>query len=343
MSQQLNSDMPHPAALRSRWRRLLVIGGAIACLTLPAALTAQAQANFPRRPITIYMPYGPGGLADVTMRLYSQKLQPRLGHQLVIESKVGAGGGVAAKAALANPPDGHSLFFCGSGMAISMSLFKTKPFDVVRDFVHISTIANLDELLFATGVNSPYNNIQDVIAAARRSPGKLTFGSINPGSTQNLTAHLFKQVTGLEFTIVPYRNVPDLIAALIRGDVDVGIDYHAGLQPVAGDTRIKIVATTGAKRSPLLPNVATIKESGYPDFVVSTWQGLSAPRGVSDDIVRYLNREMVAATNDPEFREHLVKFGMVPGGSTVEAMNASMEREVRKWAEVIEKAGLKQQ
>ena len=311
-------------------------------LTLVAAGTAPARAEpgYPRRPITIHVPYGAGGLADVTLRLYSQKLAPRLGQQLVIENRPGAGGGLAAKAALANPPDGYALFFCGSGMAISMSLLKPKPFDIVRDFIHISTIANLDELLVATGAASPLAGVQDLVAAARRSPGKIAIGTINPGSTQNLTAHMLKQRAGIDVAVVPFRTVPDLITALMRGDVDAGIDYYAGFQPVPGDSRIRIIATTGERRSPLLPTVPTIKESGYPDFVVTSWQGLSAPRGIPDDVLQLLNREMVAATAEPEFREQLAKFGMSPSGSTVAAMNDAMVREVERWAEVIQKAGL---
>jgi tripartite-type tricarboxylate transporter receptor subunit TctC len=322
----------------SRLAQLLVVGVLVA--SSAATAPSRAEPGYPRKPVTVYVPYGAGGLADVTLRMYSQKFAARLGQQLVLENRPGAGGGVAAKAALANAPDGYSLFFCGSGMAISMTLMKTKPFDILQDFTQISTISSLDELLFATGANSPLNSTQDIVAAARKAPGKLTFGSINPGSTQNLTAHLFKQTTGIDVVIVPYKAVPDLITALIRGDVDVGVDYFAGFQPVAGDTRIKIIATTGVKRSVLLPDVATIKESGYPDFVVKTWQGLAAPRGVPDDVVAQLNRAMVEAAADPEFREFLAKYGMSPGGSNIVAQNAAMAQEVKKWAEVIQKAGL---
>lgn len=324
----------------SNLAQLLIAAALIASSPALTVAPACAEPGYPRRPVTIYVPYGAGGLGDVTLRLYSQKLAPRLGQQLVLENRPGAGGGVAAKAALATPRDGYSLFFCGSGMAISMSLFKTKPFDILNDFTQISTISSLDELLFATGASSPFNSVQDVVAMAHKDPGKLTFGSINPGSTQNLTAHLFKQRTGIDAVIVPYKAVPDLITALIRGDVDVGVDYFAGFQPVAGDTRIKIIATTGVKRSLLLPFVPTIKESGYPDFVVKTWQALAAPRGIPDDVLKLLNHAMVEAATDPEFREWLVKYGMSPGGSTVEAQNMAMAQEVEKWAEVIQKAGL---
>lgn len=323
--------------------KLLVASAIIASSAITASTAAQAQSDYPKKPVTVYVPYAVGGLADVSMRVYAQKLAQRLGQPFILDNRPGAGGGVAAKAALANPRDGYSLFLCGSGMAISMSLFKTKPFDIQQDFTQISTMINLDELLFATGVNSPYHTVQDVVAAARKDPGKITFGAINPGSTQNLTAHMFKQKTGIEATVVPYKAVPELITALIRGDVDVGIDYHAGFQPVAGDTRIRIIATTGNVRSPLLPNIPTVKESGYPDFVVTSWQSLAAPKGVPDDVVQKLNHAMVEVGADSEFREFLVKYGMAPGGNSVQAQNAAMTREVSKWADVIQKGGLEPQ
>jgi tripartite-type tricarboxylate transporter receptor subunit TctC len=322
------------------WLQRLLVANALIAASFALATLAGAEPGYPRKPVTIMMPYGAGGLGDVTLRMYAQKFAPRLGQQFIIDARPGAGGAIAARAALAQPADGYTLFFCGSGMAISMSLFKTKPFDIVRDFVQISTISRLDELLLATGANARFNSVKDVVEAARKEPGKITLGSINPGSTQNLTVHMFKQITGIEATIVPYKSVPELITALIRGDVDVGVDYHAGFQPVEGDTRIKILATTGERRSTLLPNVPTLKESGYPDFVVSTWQALAAPRGVPDDILQFLNREMVAATADPEFRERLLKTGQSPGGSTIDAVNQSMAHEVKKWADVIAKAGI---
>jgi tripartite-type tricarboxylate transporter receptor subunit TctC len=327
----------------SRVSSFLVAGAIVMSGAVLAAAAAQAETDYPRKPVTVYVPYGVGGLADVSMRVYAQKLAQRLGQPFVLDNRPGAGGGVAAKAALANPRDGYSLFLCGSGMAISMSLFKAKPFDILQDFTQISTMVNLNELLFATGVNSPFRTVQDVVAAARKNPGKITFGAINPGSTQNLTAHMFRQMTGIETTIVPYKAVPELITALIRGDVDVGIDYHAGFQPVSGDTRIKIIATTGRARSPLLPNVPTVKESGFPDFVVTSWQSLAAPKGVPDEAIQKLNHAMNEVGADSDFREFLVKYGMAPGGNSVQEQNAAMMQEVSKWAGVIHKAGLEPQ
>lgn len=324
----------------SRFCALLLAANALVGTSPILGQAGAAETAYPKRPITIMIPYGPGGLGDVTLRMYQQKLEPQLGQKLIIENRPGGGGAIAASATLARPADGYTLFFCGSGMAISMSLFKKKPFDLVHDFELISTISNLNELLLATGVNSPYKTIGELISFAREHPGKLTLGSINPGSTQNLTAHLFRLKTGISAAIVPYKSTPDLIAALTRGDVDLGIDYFAGFQPVSNDTRIRILATTGAKGSDLLPGVPTLKETGYPDFVVSSWQALAAPRGTPNDVMKILNKVMVAAAADLEFRQALLKTGQTPGGSSVEAVNASMQAEVKKWAGVIRKASI---
>jgi tripartite-type tricarboxylate transporter receptor subunit TctC len=325
---------------RAAWSPLLAASKVLIVAGLSMSVAVAAEPGYPKRPITIMVPYGPGGLGDVTLRMYQEKLEPRLGQKFIIENRPGGGGAIAANATLARPADGYTLFFCGSGMAISMSLFKEKPFDIVRDFELISTISNLNELLLATGTSSRFTTVKDLIATAHNEPGKITLGAINPGSTQNLTAHLFKLKTGIEATIVPYKSTPDLITALMRGDVDLGIDYFAGFQPVPNDTRIRILATTGEERSKLLPNVPTLKESGYPDFVVSSWQALAAPRGVSADVMQILNREMVAASADSDFRQRLLQTGQTPGGSSTEAVNASMRAEVKKWADVIQKAGI---
>jgi putative tricarboxylic transport membrane protein len=325
----------------TKGRRHLLVGAITAwCLAptldvLALVAPAAAEPGYPKRPVTIVLPYGAGGLADVCVRLFAQKLAARLGQQFIVDNRPGGAGSIAAKAVLAAPADGYSLFFSGSGMAIAMSLFKSRPVDMLRDFTHISMMATLDELLFATGTRGPLTSIKDFVTAARNDPGRHAIGTINPGSTQNLTAHRFRQTMGIDVGIIPYKTVPELVTALIRGDVDVGIDYYAGFQPTPGDTRIRIIATTGAKRSPLLPPVPTLAESGIADFVVTSWQGLSAPKGIPDDVLKLLNREIVAASADPELREKLSIFGMTPRGSTVEEMTALMEGEVAKWAGVI--------
>src|SRR5262249_54486545 len=249
------------------------IGGAlIASMTLFSALTASlyAQSGFPTRSIRIIVPYGAGGVGDVTMRILAQKMAEHLGKQIIIENRPGAGGLLAAKAVLDFPPDGSTLLEAGNGAAIGMSLFKNRPYNVLQDFASISITASFD-ILIATSINSKYETPADIVEAARKAPGKLNFGAINPGSTQNLSAHLFKQLTGIDVTIVPFRTTPDLVTALLRNDVDVGFDYYAGLQSVINDKKIRVAAVSGERRIPLLPNVPTAGESGFPDFVVVGW------------------------------------------------------------------------
>src|SRR3954470_5382964 len=221
----------------------------------------QAEPGFPNRTVRIFVPYGPGGVGDLTMRLVAQKLTERMGKQVIIENRPGAGGVLAAKAAMDSPPDGYSLLVTGNGTAISMSLFKVRPYNALTDFTQISVTASF-EMLIATPADSPYKTIDDIIKAARANPGKLNLAAINPGSTQNLSAHLFKQVTGIDATVVTYRTTPELITALIRKDVDVVFDFYAGLQSAILDNKIHIAASSGEKRNPLLPNVPTAKESG---------------------------------------------------------------------------------
>src|SRR5436190_2386695 len=202
----------------------------------------------------------------------------RTKQQVVIENRPGAGGLMSAKAVLEAPPDGYTLGVVGNGQAIAMSLFKARPYNVLTDFTFVSITARF-EMLLAVKAESPLKSLQDVVTAARKDPGKLNFGAINPGSTQNLSAHLFKQVSGSDVTIVPYKTTPDLVTAVLRGDVDLGFDFYAGFQSVISDNQVRIVATSGEGRNPLLRDVPTASESGIPEYVVTSWNGLAAKAG----------------------------------------------------------------
>src|SRR5215471_21639972 len=193
-----------------RFLRLAPVLALAAILSTAAHDRARAQPAFPAKPIHIFIPYGAGGVADVTMRLLAQKLTERTGQQVVIENRPGAGGLLSAKAVLDAPPDGYSLGVIGNGQAIGMSLFKTRPYHVLTDFTFVSMTARF-EMLLAVKADSPLKTLQDVVAAARKSPGKLNFGAINPGSTQNLSAHLLKQVSSVNVAIIPFKTTPDLI------------------------------------------------------------------------------------------------------------------------------------
>jgi putative tricarboxylic transport membrane protein len=320
------------------------LAGVVATLLLSQAVCASAHAEpkFPTRPVRLILPFGAGGVADLTMRLLGQKLGEKWGQQVVIENRPGAGGVIAQQALLASPPDGHTLSVTGNGTAIGMSLFKTRPYDILKDFTHVSVTATF-EMLLATGRDAPFKTVAEVLDYAKKNPGKLNLGAINPGSTQNLSAHLFKLMTGIDATVVTYRTTPELITGMLRGDIDLAFDYYAAFRAPLADNKIRIVASADDERNPLLPNVPTVKESGLPDYVVTSWNALSAPGGLPKDILAILNRDIVAALADSELRQKAREVGLNAQGSTPEAMRERMATDIKRWAEVIEKAGIPKQ
>jgi tripartite-type tricarboxylate transporter receptor subunit TctC len=313
------------------WLFALLLGGAM--LT-----SAQAQPSYPDRPIRIVIGFGPGGLADITMRLLGQKLTELTGQQVVIENRPSAGGIVAASAVTSARPDGYTLFVLSSGIAVSRSLIKTMPFDPVADFAPISTVAYFD-LLILTQAQSPLRSVNDVIAAARANPGRFNVGTINPGSTQNLSAELLKAATGVNMTIVPYRSTPEVLTALLRDDVHIMIESYAALKAPIDDGRVRPIAATGETRSPMLPNVPTLRESGVGAEVVG-WNALVAPAQTPRPIVELLNRHVTTIVAQPDFRQRLIELGTEARASTPEELGARLSADIDKWAAVIKQAGI---
>ena len=310
---------------------------------LPAGIgPSQAQTKYPERPVRIIVPYGAGGVADVTTRLVAQKVSEAMGQTFIIENRPGAGGIVGAKALLASPPDGYTLFLAGNGSAISESLFKSLPFNVVRDFTPVSPLAEF-EMLLATKADSQLDTVAKVVAYAKANPGKLNFGTIATGSTQHLSAELFKMATGVQAPIVIYKTTPELVTAILRGDVDVGFDYHAAFGPSIANKQFKVIATSGEQRAPQLPAVPTVKESGYPDFVVTSWNAFYGPAGLPKDIVTKLNEQVVAALKTPDIQKRMEDLGIAPMIGSPEFLNERMKSDIAKWAKVIEAAGVEKQ
>jgi tripartite-type tricarboxylate transporter receptor subunit TctC len=316
---------------RGGWLFALLLGGAIFA-------AAQAQPSYPDRPIRIVIGFGPGGLADITMRLVGQKLTELTGQQVVIENRPSAGGIVAASAVTSARPDGYTLFVLSSGIAISRSLIKTMPFDPVADFAPISTVAYFDLLILAQA-QSPLHSINDVIAAARANPGRFNVGTINPGSTQNLSAELLKAATGVNMTIVPYRSTPEVLTALLRDDIHIMIESYAALKAPIDDGRVRPIAATGETRSPMLPNVPTLRETGVGAEVVG-WNALVAPAQTPRPIVELLNRHVATIVAQPDFRQRLIELGTEARASTPEELGARLAADIDKWAAVIKQAGI---
>jgi tripartite-type tricarboxylate transporter receptor subunit TctC len=330
-----------------RWTELrraarAVAALAIAGLALAACTQAESAASYPAKPVRLFVPYGPGGVGDLTVRVLAQTLGESLKQRFVIENRPGAGGTIAMKSVLDAPADGYALGEMGNGQAIASTLFTKLPYDILNDFSPVS-IAGAFPVLIAVSGASPYHTLKDVVDAAKKNPGKLNLGAINPGSTQNLSAHLFKQITGAEFTVIPYRTTPDLVTALLRGDVDVGFDYYAGFQANLGEGKLRIIATSGDARDPLLKDVPTAVESGFPQYVVTSYNGLTARAGTPPEIIKLLNTEIVKALGSSEVQDKYRGLGIHAEPSTPQEMHDRLARDIAKWRDVIDKAGIPKQ
>ena len=316
---------------------MLICATALAQLVLFAG--PLGAASYPERPVRIVVPYGAGGIADVTLRLVAQKLSEKFGQQFVIENRPGAAGIVGINAVVTAAPDGYTLAMIGGGLTSAKSLFKSLPYDLERDLVPISTTAFYG-LVVATKAGSSFKSVKDVIAAAKANPGKLNFGSINPGSTQHLAGELFKSMAGISVTTIPFKTTPELVTAVIRGDIDIAFEYQAALQGALDDRQIAALATTGAKRSAALSDVPTVAESGLNDYEVTSWNGLAAPSATPPDVVAILNQAVNEVVRLPDITAATARFGMEARGSSVEDLRGRISREVAKWAAVIDFAGI---
>jgi tripartite-type tricarboxylate transporter receptor subunit TctC len=312
-------------------------------LLLALSLAPQAWAqNFPAKPIKIIVPFGAGGVADLTARTVAQKLTQSLGQSVVVENKPGAGGVVASDTVAKAEPDGHTLLLMSNASAVSATLFKSLPFDTVRDFTPVSTLGFFDIAIVAP-TDSKFKNLAELLAHARANPGKLNIGSINIGSTQNLAAELFKTHAGVDLQIVPFNGTPAVINALRGGQIDAAVEI---LAPVMGQIKggaLRALAVTSEKRSVLLPDVPTAAESGLPGYLASSWNALAAPARTPKDVVARLNREVAAALQSSEVRSRLHELGVEARASTPEQAHELLVSEIKRWGEVIERAKIPKQ
>jgi len=333
--------MFHRAAPQSaparRWRQRLACA-AVPMLALAAPLHAQED-KYPDQPIRVVVPFGVGGLADISLRLVTQRLAERLGQQVVVENKPGAGGVVAANAVLAAPHDGYTLAVFANGTAISKTLFKL-PYDPVADFAPVSTVAYFD-LVLLTNAKGKLRSLPDLLAEGRKR--QLVLGTINPGSTQNLSAELFKSMAGIDAMVVPFKSTPEVLTALLRGDVDVMFESYAALKGAITSGQATPIAATGSRRSSWLPKVPTVAESGVPGYEVAGWNALFAPAGTPPRRLDRLNAALNEVLREPAIRQRLEELGTQAQGSTREELADVFKRDIAKWADVIRKAGIPMQ
>jgi len=320
----------------SMTRREAALGLAFSATAL-AAGKARAQAKYPNRPVRVILPFGAGGVADVTARLVAQELSKKLGQNFVIENNPGAGGITAARMALSGGKDGYTLALLTNGTAISVPLFNHLPFDPLKSFAPISTIGYFSAV-FAVDAASPFHTLADFLKADREKPGAINVGTINVGSTQNLTVELFKSMANAKFVIVPFRGSPDVVVALLRGDVQMDVDFYAAIKPSLDNGKMRALATSGPKRSPELPNVPTVQEAAVAGFDVVAWNGLYAPTGTPKEIIDTLNAALHEVLADPALKKRALDLGIDARASTPAELDARMRADIAKWDAVIAKA-----
>ena len=312
--------------------------------TLAAALialsaTSAAAQSFPARPIKLVVGFTPGGGVDINARLLAGKLSELLGQQVIVENKPGAGTNIANEFVAKAAPDGYTLLMNTSAVTINMSLYKNPPFNTLRDYAPVAVFSDSQNIMVVNAAK-PLRTPADVIAAARAKPGALTYGSAGAGSTQHLTGELFKLQTKTDVLHIPYKGSAPALTALMAGEVDmVFINVPAILSHVKSG-RLRPLAAAGAKRSEIMPEVPTLRESGV-DLVMALWYGVLAPAGTPKDIVAKLAAAINKAAFAPDIKQRLLDQGAEPVGSTPEQFGAMLRDEVPRWAEVVRAAGIK--
>ena len=278
----------------------------------------------------------------MTARLVAQSLSNKLGQNFFIENMPGAGGITAARAALAGGTDGYTLTLLTNGTSISVPLFDHLPFDPVKEFIPISAIGYFT-CDFIANTSSPFQTLDDFLKAAREKPGTLNVGTVTVGSTQNLTAELFKSMAGLDVVIVPFRGSPDVVVALLRNDIQMGIDFYAALKPTLDSGKARGLATSAPQRSPELSDVPTVQEAGVAGFDVTAWNGLFAPAGTPDAIVQTLNSALHDVLGDPGLQKQALDLGIHANASTPAELEARLRSDIEKWGTVIAHANIPKQ
>ncbi len=320
-------------------RRSLVSGWVVSLALGVSALSSSmvhAQ-TYPSKPLRIVVPFGAGGVADLTARTVAQKMSENLGQSVVIENRPGAGGIVAAETVAKADPDGHTLLLMSNANAVSAGLFKALPFDPVKDFTPVSLMGTFD-LAVVTSAESRFQTLPELLAWAKANPGKL-----NIGSTQHLTAELFKSAAGLDAQVVPFNGTPAVMTALRGGQIDVALEVLSPVLPQIKGGALKALAVTGQKRNSALPQVPTAKEAGIPNLVSNSWNGLGVPAKTPAAVVDRLNKEVNAALQNPAVRQKLLDLNVEPHPSTVAQAQEWLQTEIKRWGDVIQRAGIQKQ
>ncbi len=306
---------------------------------LLGTMTARAQPSFPARPITMVVPYPPGGVVDPVARVIAPMLAKELGQSIVIENKTGAAGAIGAQAVARAEPDGHTILLHTGVVALHPSTLKQPGYDVRRDLVPVSMVA-AGPYIIVVNPGVPVETFPELLAYVKANPGKVMYGSAGTGSSTHLVGELLKSAAGLDMGHVPYRGGGHLLTALVAGDIQVGFETISGTKALAEGGRVRMLAVTSKARNAAVRALPSVAESGVNGFDATLWEGLFLPKGTPGAIVMRWNAAMRKVLESPEVQKRLTDYGLEGTPSTPQQLGAQVESDILKWAQVIKAANI---
>jgi tripartite-type tricarboxylate transporter receptor subunit TctC len=317
---------------------LVLLTAVITAIAAPFTF-AQGAANYPTKPVRLVVPFPAGGTTDILARAVAQKLSEAWGRQMIVDNRPGAGGNIGSDLVAKSAPDGYTLLMGTVGThAINPSLYKNMPYDHVKDFAPVILVAGVPNVL-VVNPSLPVHSVPELIAYAKANPGKLNFASSGNGTSIHLSGELFKAMTGVEMTHVPYKGSAPALTDLIGGQVQLMFDNLPSSLPFIKAGKLRALAVTSGARAAALPDLPTLAESGLPGFEASSWFGVLAPAGTPRDIVAKLNGAIAGWLASPEAKEKLLAQGAIAAGGTPEDFARHIGAETSKWAKVVKASG----
>ena len=327
--------------MMTKRQTLALLACALASATLPAARAQAPAASWPSKPIRWVVPFPPGGAMDAIARTLGEKAGKTLGQPFVIENKPGAGGNIGADFVAKQPGDGYTLMITSIGMATNKPLYGKLSYDPIKDFAPVSLLAVVPNVLVTNATQPDVKTAQDVIAAARKTPGKLTYASAGNGTSIHLAGEVFTSLAQVDMLHVPYKGSGPAVSDLLGGQVNYMFDSITSARPHIESGKLRALGVTTAKRSKSLPNVPTLAEAGLPGYEVSPWFAVFMPAATPKDIVAKVNSALLEAMKDPDVVKRLETIGAEPVGSTPEEMAQHLARESERWTKLIQERGIK--
>jgi tripartite-type tricarboxylate transporter receptor subunit TctC len=321
--------------LRGRGSRALCV---IAWALCAGAAPAQ---TYPAKTVRIVVPFAPGGSTDVTARIVAQKLTDAWRQQVIVDNRAGAGGNIGAEAVAKAAPDGYTLLLATTGvMAINHRLYRTLPYDALRDFAPVTQIGSLP-LILIVHPSLPVKSVRDLIALAKSKPGQLSYASSGVGGATHMTAEIFRMLSGVDIVHIPYKGSGQAMVDLISGQVTIAFDQITSSLPQVEAGKLRALAVTSAKRFASVPQLPTMAEAGVPGYEAVSWNGIAVPAATPRDVIGRIQGEIARVLQLPDIKERFFKDGIEPVGSTPEQFAAHIRAERAKWEKVVERAGIK--